>query len=408
MYAPFWQEITLVLFSMQVHIAKTEQNLLTMMAFLADGDPPSNRTTMVLTPHMEGHTSGWFEDPSRVDQTLVPIKPLHGTQPAVEASVAAVFSTPIDECSNNPTHHEHQRPSQTSSVILPFVIDPNFLNDWNTFYDEFVQSPTYARAYSENNRSSSIADDNDDDDTLTSESNVTMTTTSTQWLRLALQELEKVNWHICNILGEPYPPSPHPSFSVNHPFPAMTVPPLSSVENPQYPKPCPEPPRDCELQHVSLHALPPEPDPDDIQPQRPATQIDCTACASAPCYPNRHPQSTLTPMQNGVGLRAPPPAPDPAAIPPQRPATQIDGNAGIARAPCHLNRHPQSKPPPIPNWAKPAVPPPAIPMVGVVYTGTTHWPPPRPPMKSAPFKKKPQIKPVLVTRRPEKDSLRPP
>jgi len=108
MYAPLWQEIILVLFSTQVHIAKTEQNLLTMMAFLANGVPPSNRTTMVLTPYTKGHTSGWNADPSRVDQTLVPIKTLHGTQPAVEVSVAAVFSTPIVDRSNNPTHHEHQ------------------------------------------------------------------------------------------------------------------------------------------------------------------------------------------------------------------------------------------------------------------------------------------------------------
>jgi len=376
-----------------------------MTAFLADGDPPSDRTTMVLTPHMEGHPSGRFAAPSRIDPTLVPIQTLHGTQLAVETSVAAVFSTPIDDRSNIPTHHEHQRPSQTSSVVLLFAIDPDFLHDFNAFYDDYVRSPTYARAYSETNSSSSINDD--DDDTLMSESDATTTTTSTQRLRRALRELEKVNQHLSNILKDPYPPSLHPSSSVNHPFPATTVP-LPSVDNPQYPKPCPEPPRDCEPQHVSLRAPPPAPDPNDFPPQRPATQIDCTACASAPCHPNRHPQPTLLPIQNCVGLRAPPPAPDPAAIPPQRPATQIDCNAGIASAPCLPNRHPQSTRPPIPNWAKPAVPPPAIPMVGVVYTGTTHGPPPRPPTKSAPFKKKPQIKPVLATRRQDKDSLRPP
>jgi len=379
-----------------------------MTAFLADGDPPSDCTTMVLTPHTEGHTSGWNADPSRVDQTLVPINTLHGTQLAVEATVAAVFSTPFAESNNHPTHHEHQRPSSISSVVLPFTIDPDFIHEFNAFYDDFVQSPTYARAYSDNNRSSSIADDDDDDDdTLLSESDATSTTTSTQWLRLALRELEKVNRHICNVLNEPYPPRLHTPFSVNHPFPAMTVLPLPSVENPQHPKPCPEPPRECYPQHVSLRAPPPAPDPDALPPQRPATQIDFTACASAPCHPNRQPQSTPTPIQNCISLRAPPSAPDPAAIPPQRPATQIDCNAGIASA-RPPNRCPQSKTTPIPNWAKPAVPSTAVPMVGVVHTGTTHWSPPRPPMKNAPFKKKPQIKPVLATRRQEKDSLRPP
>jgi len=241
-----------------------------MTAFLADGDPPSDRTTMVLTPHMEGHSSGRFADPSRVDQTLVPIKTLHGTQPAVEASVAAVFSTPIDDRSNIPTHHEHQRPSQTSSVVLPFAIDPDFLHDFNEFYDDFVRSPTYARAYSEHNKSSSIDDDDDDDDnddTLINANDATTTTTSTQRLRIALRELDTVNRHISNILEDLYLPHLHLSFSVNHPFPAMTMPPPSLVENPQYPKPCPEPPRDCEPQHVSLRAPPPAPDPAAIPPQ---------------------------------------------------------------------------------------------------------------------------------------------
>ncbi len=71
-------------------------------------ETPSNRTTMVLTPHTEGHTSGWIADLSRVNKTLVPIETLHGTKPAVEVSVAAVFSAWIDDHSNNQMHHEHQ------------------------------------------------------------------------------------------------------------------------------------------------------------------------------------------------------------------------------------------------------------------------------------------------------------
>jgi len=193
--------------------SKNRANQPTMTAFLADGDPPSDRTTMVLTPHMEGHPSGRFADHSRVDQTLVPIQTLHGTQPAVENSVAAVFSTPIADRSNHPTHHEHQRPSSISSVVLPFTIDPEFIHDFNAFYDDFIRSSTYARAISEHNRSSHIDDDDDDDDddnSLMNDNDATPTT-STQRLCRVLRELEKVNRHISNILEEPYPPSLHPS-----------------------------------------------------------------------------------------------------------------------------------------------------------------------------------------------------
>jgi len=238
-----------------------------MTAFLADGDPPSDRTTMVLTPHTEGHTNGWIADLPRGDTTLVPIETLHGTQPAVEAYVAAIFSA---DRSSNQTHHEHQRPSRTSHDHILTPVDDrdsysDFRNDWDEFYDEFIKSPTYARAHSAKNRSSPFADDDDDDDDeLMSESDAL--TPSHHQLRLALRELANVNWHIYNILEEhSYPPSPHPFFSVNNPFPAPNVPPsLPSVENPLQPKQCSEPPRDCAPQNVHLRAPPPAPDPEAI------------------------------------------------------------------------------------------------------------------------------------------------
>ncbi len=63
--------------------------------------------------------------------------------------------------------------------------------------------------------------------------------------------------------------------------------------------------------------------------------------------------------------------------------------------------------PTIPNWARPAVPPPAPsrPMMGLFCEGKPHWPPPRPERKTIPFKKKPQTKPAADNR---KDFLRPP
>jgi len=352
MYAPFWEEIILVLFSMQVHVAKTESNFLTMTAFLADGDPPSDRITRVLTPHTEGHTSGQIADLSRVNKTLVPIEMLHGTQPAVEVSVAADFFAPIDHHSTIHTHHEHQ-PSRTSSAVLPLAVDPDSINKFNAFYDAFIQSPTYARANSNNNQPS-IVDDDDDDVILMETQDATMTLTHR--LRLTLQELGKVNRHLSHILKQ-LTPAP-----ANNPSPATTAQPsLPLVANMQQPKLYPEPPRECALQCVIVCAPPPAPDPVAIPLKQQAPLTDGSRIA---------PESPHAPL------------PDP-------------------RAHCRPTRHS-----PIPNWAKPAVPCPT-PMVGVVYAGQTHWPPPRPP-KPAPFKKKPQTKPALVIRRQEKDSLCPP
>jgi len=327
-----------------------------MTAFLADGDPPSDRTTRVLTPHMEGHISGRFADPSRVDKTLVPIGTLHGTQLAVEVPVAADFSAPFHR-SNIHSHHEHQ-PTRTSSVILPFAIDNDFINDFNAFYDAFIKSPTYARAQSNDNRASIL--DDDDDDVVTSMATQDATMTSAHRLRLALQDWKQVNRHIVKT-WEKIPPTPD-----KDPSPATTVQPSPMlVDSTQQPTLCPEPPRDDAPQQAPLRAPPPAPDPVAISQQQ-APLID------GPC----------------IGPENPPHAPFPATT----------------GARCRTIRHSQPTLSSIPNWAKPAVPPPT-PMVGVVYAGQTHWPPPRPP-KSAPFKKKPQIKPALVVRRQEKDSLR--
>jgi len=269
---------------------------------LADRDPPSDRTTMVLTPHMEGHTSGRFADPFRVDKTLVLIETLHGTQPAVEVSVAADFSAPIDYHSNTHTHHGHQ-PLRTSSIVLPFAIDPDFINDFNAFYDAFIQSPTYAQAHSATNRSfTDDDDDNNDDDIFTSDA----TTSSTHRLRLALRELEKVNRHISNILDK-LPPAPY------DPSPATTVqPPFSFVDDTQQPTLCPEPPREHAPQYVILCEPPPAPDPTAIPLQQQAPSIDGISCTapeklphaplpdttSAHCRPTRHSQSALLSIPN--------------------------------------------------------------------------------------------------------------
>jgi len=159
------------------------------------------------------------------------------------------------------------------------------------------------------------------------------TTTSTHWLRLALWELAKVNRHIFNIL-EKIPPAPY----VNDPSPAPTVqPPLPFVDSTQQPKLCPEPQCDCAPQYVILRAPPPAPDPIAIPLQQQAPPIDGISCIA----PEKSPHA---------------PIPDSTS------------------AHCRPTRHSQSTLISIPNWAKPAVPPPATPMVGVVYAGKTHWP----------------------------------
>ncbi len=175
-----------------------------------------------------------------------------------------------------------------------------------------------------------------------SESNATRMTTLHHQLHLALRELEKVNWHIFHLLKTLSPVRSLQPFqhSDNNPFPAPNVPPhLPYVDNPQQPKPCPKPQHDCTPQNVILHAPPPAPDPVAIPLQQPAPPIECISCIA----PEKLPQA---------------PIPDSTS------------------ASCHPTRHPQSTPTSIPNWAKPALPPPTTPMVGMVYAGNTHWPPP--------------------------------
>ncbi len=364
-----------------------------MTAFLADGDPPSDRPTMVFTPHTEGHTSGRFADPSRVAETLIPTETLHGTQPAVEVSVAADFSAQIDHRSTIQTHHEHQ-PSRTSSVVLPFAIAPDFINEFNAFYDAFIKSPTYTRAHS--NNSPSIVDDDGDDDDDDNDDVILMamqdaTMTSTQRLRLALRELEKVNWHIFNIL-EKIPPAP-----TNDPSPTTTAQPsFPFVADTQQPTLHPEPPRECAPQSVIVCAPPPEPDPVAIPLKRSPTttaQPSFPFIADTP-QPKMYQEPPRECAPQSVIVCAPPPEPDPVAIPLKQQAPRTDGSyitpGKSPHAPlldprthCRPTRHSQSTLPSLQNWAKPVVPPPT-PMIGVVYASQTHWPQPRPP-KPAPF-----------------------
>jgi len=156
---------------------------------------------------------------------------------------------------------------------------------------------------------------------------------------------------------------------------------------------------------------------DKLAPGQPTLYSDTTVPNEQPCPP---PQLDHTPRH--VLLKVPPPAPDPQAgpTPTCRSTPPIDQSPRAARGTMPLDPHPApttalKAPPPappiskktIPNWARPAVPPPAdpSPMAGVLCTGNSHWPPPRPDRKTIPFKKKSQTKPAADNR---KDFLRPP
>jgi len=335
-----------------------------MTAFLADGDPPSDRTTVMLTPHTEGHTSGRFADQSRVDETLVPTETLHGTQPAVEVSVAADFLAPIDHRSTTiHTHHEHH-PPRTSPVVLSFAVDPDFLTSFNAFYDDFIQSPTYARAHSADNRSPIVDDDNDDDDDDDTLTNTDAAMTSTHRLRLVLRDLAEVNQQLFTLLQK-LPPPP----DVNVPSPAPTVqPPFLCADTTQQPTLCPEQLGKHTPQYVLMQAPPPAPDPVAISLQKPTHPIDALSC---------------------IAHGKPPHAPIPE--------TNSEHRRPTRHSPTTLKS--------IPNWAKPAVPSPAIPMEGVV---SPPWPPPRPNLKTTPHKKKSPAKHTVTQRSRDKDFLRPP
>jgi len=128
------------------------------------------------------------------------------------------------------------------------------------------------------------------------------------------------------------------------------------TNNPQQPKPCPASQCDCNPQHVLLQELPPGPNPPASPLQHLANQLayqidpsQCTMPGTMPLV--NHPAPTTVP--------------------------------------CEFPQPPPNLKTTIPNWAKPAVLPPASNlMTGLFCMGKTHWPPLQPDRKTTPFKKK--------------------
>jgi len=287
------------------------------------------------------------------------------------------------------------------------ALPPTFLQEWNDFYKEFKSSMTYALAQ---HADSSIDDATaNDDDCMMNEDNEHWkhnSSDSIRQLRRAVGNLAKVNRQFAQFVDNlcdhaPCPPPPQ------H---------LNTIS--QHPLPSPGPRIDRPLQSVTSLGLPPEPlgNPDNPAPCKLTfPHIANNLPHLQPCLDPPHDR-----MPQIVPPMAPPPAPNPTASPIQHPATQpsqIDrcpstishpmsptNNHAPKIEPCAVPRPPPIQPTPIPNWAKPAAPPPAtIALAGKCCKGKNHWPPPQPEKKTIPFKKPPQTKPHTANR---KDFLR--
>jgi len=191
----------------------------------------------------------------------------------------------------------------------------------------------------------------DDDDRLMSKCTTDMPTTtndsknSLSQLCYAVKELEKVNCQLFQLLNTLETPAIQMK-------PSLTV---LSNQQPSAPEPWIEHIHKC----VIHEALPPTPNP---------TMATILSCA----VPQLSPVMTVLP--------------------------------------CNLPWLLQSKQTTIHNWAKPAIPdwvfPQLLPPAPNPAAG--HWPLPRPSLKTAPCKKKPQTKPTVECHLQDKDSLQPP
>ncbi len=182
-----------------------------------------------------------------------------------------------DDDDNNP--HENEQEDFST-----------FLQEWDDFYNEFINSTTYALAHSSTDSlmPSPIIDNDDDDRSMSECSDQPMTTNSfddsLQQLCQAVRELEKVNYQFLQHLE-----------SLESQAPCLQL--LHPANNTMQQQPwCQEPQHDCTLQYVLLQVLPPAPNRN-TRPQQPptqqqASQIDCSPCTDhgiVPCIPHLKP-----------------------------------------------------------------------------------------------------------------------
>jgi len=191
------------------------------------------------------------------------------TKPPTNMPTAAADDPPVDDDTNAIVDNVDDNDHYPTEIECTDAIDSTFLQEWNDFVMAFEKSPTYARAHTSVARTttSHIVNDDDGNDThMTSEHNASTPLPPDSYadslcrLNQVLWELEQVNNQLFQLINAGA-------------FTAPNVPPLLPYNNPQQPKPCPEPQHDCAPQSVILRAPPPAPDP-----------------AGTPCS-NRHPRS---------------------------------------------------------------------------------------------------------------------
>jgi len=174
----------------------------------------------------------------------------------------------------------------------------NFLNDWDAFYTEFVQSTTYTLACSDKATLSSLPiTDDDDNDSLMNEGNATKTPTLLNQLCPILRELEKVNWQLFHLLK-----------TLSSPAPCLQ-PNQHSANNPQQPPMC-HPHPESIPQCIVMHAPPPAPNPAAIlwqqplpplAPRRVMTDHDQpNGFSSKPPWPPKAKSTTIPPWEKPV------------------------------------------------------------------------------------------------------------
>jgi len=366
------------------HVGAPSKVTMTMTTSTADYIPPNvphNQTTV-------DKCSSTLEEPSETNSSTRGLHNANSATPTILRKIPTGNFYLTAANADAVVDHVDDNDGYPTTIECTAAIDYNFIQDWHDFITEFEKSPTYERAHtSACTTTTHVVHDDDDDARTTNEHNAALPpdsyADSLRRLNQVLQELEQVNVRFRQMIDDGQ-------------ITATNVPPFLLYDDaPQQPEPSQEPQRECSPQRVLLRTPPPEPDPAVLPLQLPAPQIVVADTQQQKLYPE--PPRECAPQS--VIVCSPPPAPDPVATPLKHQAPSTDGSR-IApeqspRAPlpdprthCRPTRHSQSTLISIPNWAKPAVPPPT-PMVGVVYAGQTHWPPPRPP-KPAPFKKKPR------------------
>ncbi len=242
-----------------------------------------------------------------------------------------------------------------------------FLSEWEAFYFEFQHSTTYALAHSSaaSTMPSLIIDDDDDNRTMIEADDprpAPLMTPSDSSALLSGSWKKLIN-NLLNFLD-----------SLDGQAPCK---PILHSDTRQHSPPCPAPHLACTLQQVLRTVPPPAPNPQ-----------ACPIMASQFAPPLDQCPHIMPPDQAAIIQKQPLPPPEPQTV-----MMDHDQLTGFS----HKPPRPPKAIPKIPPWARPAA-----------IAGDNHWPPPRPELKTTPYKKKAMTKCTVAPCIQEKDSLHPP